>query len=71
MNISYLRQRIRNSDLKYSTIANYLGITVYSLKSKLSGRRHFRPDEILDLFEILDFSRPEKVTVLFTDDGCK
>lgn len=68
MNISYLRQRIRNSDLKYSTIANYLGITVHTLKSKLSGRRRFRPDEILDLFEILDFSRPEKVMVLFTDD---
>lgn len=48
-----LKSLIRDSGIKYVSIAKKLGITYYSLQKKIKNEREFKASEIAKLCDIL------------------
>lgn len=59
-----LQHAVANSGYKLKFIANYLGITYYSLNMKLRGQKEFKASEIQKLSKLLRLS-PQDTSRLF------
>lgn len=55
-NTEKLRELIKQSGYKKAAIAEYLGITTYSLQLKLENKREFKASEIRALCDMLKIS---------------
>lgn len=61
-----LRQKIRESGLKYKNIAQKLGISAYGLQLKIDNENEFTTSQVAKLCEILEISTlREKEDIFF------
>lgn len=56
--------KIRGKYLKLEDFANDLGITVCTLRNKLSGRNDWKREEMIKAAELLDLT-PEEILAIF------
>lgn len=59
INTIMLNEKINESGLKKKVIAQYLGITPYSLLQKINNKSEFKVSEVYKLIELLKLNRRE------------
>lgn len=60
-----LRNRIRDSGLKYYYVARILGITPYGLQKKIENASEFKANEIEALSNLLHLTTAERMEIFF------
>ena len=60
-----LRKEIEASGLKYSYIADKMGLTPYGLQRKVDNLSEFKASEILSLSSILNLSERKRNEIFF------
>ena len=60
-----LLSKIRESGYKLKYIADYLGLSYYGLRLKISGRNDFKAAEISKLAHILKLSQDDIISIFF------
>ena len=63
-----IRDIIKNSGLKYKTIASKLGLTYYGLQKKLDNKSEFKASEIKQLCEILSIKDMDVFEIFFNEN---
>lgn len=64
-NSELLRQTIRAKGLKYSFIAQEVGITPYCLRKKIDNENDFKGREIAAISKLLSLTDKERDTIFF------
>lgn len=64
-NCEMLKKVIESKGIKYSYIADQLGITASSLSKKVSGEREFKQNEISRMSRLLKLSATEIKRIFF------
>ena len=65
-----LRKLIEESGLKYSAIADKMGLTYYGLQKKINNVNEFKASEIINLCEILKIdSLKDKERIFFNQNS--
>ena len=64
-NTLLLEEYIKNSGLKRSKLASYLGITLAGLKKKTTGQREFKASEIQILCNLLGIESADENDRIF------
>lgn len=67
-NSKLLERKIKESGLKKSKIAEYLGISIVTLKRKIDNKNAFMAEEILILCDILHITKREREAIFFSND---
>lgn len=67
MNLDYLKDRISDSKIPITALAEKLGVSRQTLYTKLRGERDFKTSEITKMCEILRLTDEEKRLVFFAD----
>lgn len=68
-NTTLFRQRVKESGLKYSFLAENLGITTYALQLKIDNKNEFKASEVKVLCDLLHISKlTEKEDIFFADN---
>lgn len=60
-----LRDRIKDSGLKYNYIARKMGLTAAGLQKKIENDTEFKASEVKSLAEMLSLSTEEKEAIFF------
>lgn len=60
-----LRDKINDRGLKYSFVAEQLGLTTYGFQRKVENDSEFKASEIQRLFILLDLSEEERNAIFF------
>lgn len=60
-----LRDKIKESGLKYSYIAACIGLSPYGFKKKIENDSEFKASEIQGLFELLKLTCSERDQIFF------
>ena len=67
MNLELLVNKIEESKISRSTIAETIGITRQGLYNKLDGKKEFKVSEINQLSKILKLTSNEREAIFFSD----
>lgn len=65
MNISLLRDRVKESNIKKSAIKDAVGCSYYTLQSKLEGKTEFTITEMNKIGRLLNLSRKDMCNIFF------
>ena len=68
-NTQALRDAVDSAGLKYSHIANCLGISRYGLQRKIENFSEFKPTEISALVELLSLTNAAMMEIFFEARG--
>lgn len=60
-----LRDKINDRGLKYSFVAEQLGLTAYGFQRKVENDSEFKASEIQRLYILLDLSEEERNAIFF------